>query len=97
MLASRLLQAWTHTTAVQPVAFQPGRSFAQSAYTRLQQLAQKVSLKLKPERQASIRAFWEQERGVSDPALLHRARNFSIVYPRYRDLPYLRSQLKVCC
>ena len=66
-----------------------------AAKHRLEQLACKVSLKIEPARAADIRQFWTAERGVTDPALLHRARRFSGVYPRYRDIKALRTLLKV--
>lgn len=52
-------------------------------------------MKIAPQRQADIRRFWQEERDLTDPALLARAHRFSGVYPRYRDLKYLKSQLKV--
>jgi hypothetical protein len=37
------------------------------------------------------RDFWELERGVKDLACLQRFANFARIYPRYRDLVYLRA------
>ncbi len=36
------------------------------------------------------RQFWEETRGVQDLACLHRFANFARIYPRFRDLDYLR-------
>ena len=99
-------------------ALQPARQ-GSSAFSRTQQLAQKVrgaaalqepgqqqslraasraaqvALKIAPQRREAIRAFWRQERGVVDAALLWRAHRLSGAYPRYRDLRYLEAQLRV--
>ncbi|CAL8460640.1 g170 [Coccomyxa elongata] len=52
--------------------------------------SQRFSLAIKPNREATIRQFWEEKRGVQDLACLHRFANFARIYPRYRDLDYLR-------
>ena len=89
--AKHLPQPWTSS----PIWHHQTRCKGSSAYSRLEQLAQKVSLKIEPQRQADIRRFWQEDRGLTDPALLTRAHRFSGVYPRYRDLKYLKSTLKV--
>ena len=66
-----------------------------AANLKIEQLAQKNSLKIKPEREADIQRFWEGERGVRHPALLARLKRFSGCYPRYRDTKALRALLKV--
>ncbi|KAK9909255.1 hypothetical protein WJX75_009573 [Coccomyxa subellipsoidea] len=53
--------------------------------------SQRFSLAIKPDREAAIRQFWEETRGVEDLACLHRFANFARIYPRYRDLDYLRA------
>ena len=73
-------------------AFIPARG---AAISKTEQLAQKNSLKIKPEREADIQRFWEEERGLRHPALLARLKRFSGCYPRYRDTKALRALLKV--
>lgn len=63
--------------------------------SRTDQLAQKNSLKIKPEREAEIQRFWVEERALTDAALLARVKRFAGCYPRYRDLKILRALLKV--
>ncbi|EIE25402.1 hypothetical protein COCSUDRAFT_32637 [Coccomyxa subellipsoidea C-169] len=55
--------------------------------------SQRFNLAIKPDREAAIRQFWEESRGVEDLACLHRFANFARIYPRYRDLDYLRAFL----
>ena len=54
-----------------------------------------VSVHIKPERQQGLHAFWTEQRGVQSPAMLARLRNFAGIYPRYRDLGYLKQTMTV--
>lgn len=54
-----------------------------------------VSIHIKQERQKALQDFWRDERGVQNLAMLARFRHFAGIYPRYRDLGYLRHQLIV--
>ena len=65
------------------------------AYNRQDIRAQLVSLHIKPTREQELRTFWKKERGVQSLAMLHRFSNFACVFPRYRDLGYLRQQMTV--
>eukprot|EP00884_Botryococcus_braunii_P000505 jgi/Botrbrau1/10455/Bobra.0133s0062.1 len=58
--------------------------------TRTTTRKQKITVPKKAIRDEGIREFWSKQRGVTNAAYLQRFENFGRVYPRYRDMKYLK-------
>ncbi|KAK9846319.1 hypothetical protein WJX81_001435 [Elliptochloris bilobata] len=69
--------------------------FKQHKHASLENITkkQRQAVTLNKDNERELRIFWRLGRGVQSKAHEQRLINFARLYPRYRDLPYLKNYL----